>query len=297
MAEAFGQPRGDFSGFATRIVYQGTSPEWMRYIMYNEVEEGFRADLGFIPQADFRKVYGILERYLYGEPGKNFYSRLTWAAESTWTYDHDGNPLQRQVSPYVIYEGPRESFVQLYLGLGDSYFGGRSFDRNFLFYIAQVQATPSVYLAVEGRVGQEIDYANARQGDIVRVQPRVRLDLGRHLRLELSDHHETLDVRGGRLYRIDLAELRATYQINVRSFVRVVSQYEDLERDPSLYTFAVDPRSRELFNQLLFSYELNPQTVLFVGYSDRHRGGAPGADWLEQSDRTLFAKVGYAFVW
>ena len=42
---------------------------------------------------------GILERYLYSDEGKHWWSRITYGAESTWTYDHEGNPLQRQVSP------------------------------------------------------------------------------------------------------------------------------------------------------------------------------------------------------
>ena len=64
-----------------------------------------------------------------------------------------------------------------------------------------------------------------------------------------------------------------------------------------LFGFPVDPESRTLFNQLLFSYKLNPQTVFFLGYSDGYFGGDPSLDWLTQSDRTVFAKVGYAFVW
>jgi hypothetical protein len=296
-ALALGQPTDELDGFATRLVWQRNSRTDMRYLMYNEVSEDFRADLGFIPQADFRKGYGIYERYRYGEEGKDRYTRLTWAVESTWTYDHDGNPLQRQVSPYFSFSGPRQSYLFLYLGTGDSYFAGRSFDRNFLLFEANAQLTSAVYVNLDGRIGQEIDFANARQGRLVRLHPSTRLELGRHLRLELGDFHETLEVRGGRLYRVDLVELRATWQFDVRSFLRVISQYEDIEREPRLYTFAVDERSRDLFNQLLFSYKLNPQTVLFLGYSDRHGGGAPGADGLSQSDRTLFVKLGYAFVW
>ena len=146
-------------------------------------------------------------------------------------------------------------------------------------------------------MGQAIDFGGAREADVVTLRPIARFDLGRHLRLELSDIHQTLDVEGGRLFTIDLAELRATYQLNVRSFVRIISQYQDLERDPTLFSFPVERESRTLFNQLLFSYKISPQTVFFLGYSDGYFGGDPSRDWLTQSDRTIFAKVGYAFVW
>ena len=55
-----------------------------------------------------------------------------------------------------------------------------------------------------------------------------------------------------------------------------------------------EPEYQHLFSQLLFSYKLNPQTVLFLGYSDNAVGDATTD--LTRQDRTLFVKVGYAFV-
>jgi hypothetical protein len=76
----------------------------------------------------------------------------------------------------------------------------------------------------------------------------------------------------------------------------VVTQYFDLERDPALYTFPTEEHASDLFNQLLFSYKVNPQTVLFLGYSDNYRGEERAIDRLPQTNRTLFLKVGYALV-
>ena len=98
----------------------------------------------------------------------------------------------------------------------------------------------------------------------------------------------------GRLYTARLSQMRATYQFNVRTFVRWISQYLDVDRDPSLYTDEVDARSRTLFNQLLFSYKINPQTVFFLGYSDNYLGDEQIE--LTQENRTIFLKVGYAWM-
>jgi hypothetical protein len=77
--------------------------------------------------------------------------------------------------------------------------------------------------------------------------------------------------------------------------VRAILQYEDLTRNPVLYTAErVTPRDQALFTQLLFSYKLNPQTVLFLGYSDNST--ADDRIDLTRTDRTLFFKVGYALV-
>ena len=125
--------------------------------------------------------------------------------------------------------------------------------------------------------------------------PRVRFDLGRHLRLQLDHTYQRLDVDEGELFTADLSELRVTYQFNVRTFLRLITQYQR-PRAPgrSLHLRGRRRDSEQLFNQLLFSYKLNPQTVLFLGYSDNHCGD-PAVD-LAQANRTLFFKIGYAAI-
>jgi hypothetical protein len=290
----FGQKAGTLRGTAVRAVYQHIARDWMGLVQYQGADEDFRADLGFIPQVGYRKGYGILERYLYADHGEHWWTRFTYGVESTWTYEQHGGPLQQQVGPYVSIAGPRQSYLNAYLGLGPSYYQGRRFERTFVQLFGEAQLSAQVYVNVESRIGQEIDYANARQGDLVRAIPYVRFDLGRHLRLSLQHNYETLDVKGGKLYTANLSDMRLTYQLNVRSFVRLVTQYFDLERDPALYGQAVDAKSKNLANQFLFSYKLNSQTVLFLGYSDNFVNN-PQLD-LKQTGRTVFFKIGYAFV-
>jgi hypothetical protein len=73
---------------------------------------------------------------------------------------------------------------------------------------------------------------------------------------------------------------------------RLIGQYSGVDRAPSLYTFAVPRRSGTFLGSLLYSYKLNRQTVLFIGYGDdRVRTESNG---LLTSDRTVFVKVSYA---
>jgi hypothetical protein len=104
-------------------------------------------------------------------------------------------------------------------------------------------------------------------------------------------------VPGGRLYRANLTQARVVYNLSVRSFVRAIVQYTDITRNPALYTYETEAHSTRLFTQFLFSYKLNPQTVVFAGYSDNYSGGeAPAAD-LRRQNRTFFVKLGYAWMW
>jgi hypothetical protein len=86
----------------------------------------------------------------------------------------------------------------------------------------------------------------------------------------------------------------ALYNFSTRMFARGILQYRDITRNPANFTVPVDPEVERLFTQFLFSYKLNPQTVLFVGYSDNRLGERDIS--LTQTDRTFFVKLGYAWV-
>ena len=91
-----------------------------------------------------------------------------------------------------------------------------------------------------------------------------------------------------------MAEPRLVYQINTRTFVRAILQFTDIRRDPSIHRDPVEAEDRRLFTQFLFSYKVNPQTVLYLGYSDN----SVGTDrfGLLRADRTFFVKAGYAWL-
>jgi hypothetical protein len=101
-----------------------------------------------------------------------------------------------------------------------------------------------------------------------------------------------LSLEGKKIYTANLLQTKLIYNFNVRSFARAIIQYTDINRDPGLYNTPVEPVTRALLTQFLFSYKINPQTVLFIGYSDNHLGFR-GLD-ITRTDRTFFLKLGYA---
>jgi hypothetical protein len=176
---------------------------------------------------------------------------------------------------------------------GDDFFVRDTFRTNQATLYGEFQAHPDVFVSGQVNVGDQVDFDNVRQGRHVRFDPSVRWNAGHHLRLQLDDSYEKFSVDQGRLFTANLTQLRATYQFNNRTFVRWIGQHLDVKRDPDHYTFAIGARDRTFFNQVLFSYKINPPTVLFLGYSDNYRGDAL-VD-LTQQNRTLFMKVGYAW--
>ncbi|MFN2384860.1 MAG: hypothetical protein ABR576_00975, partial [Thermoanaerobaculia bacterium] len=148
-------------------------------------------------------------------------------------------------------------------------------------------------------VGEEIDFANGRVGDGVRLSTTLTIKPTDHLALELIGNRSWLDVqdaasgREGRLFTASVARLKATYIFTARALLRLIGQYVETERDPGLYRAAVSAKSGGFDGSALFSYKLNWQTVLFVGYQDNRVLLAD--DELARSGRQFFLKISYAF--
>lgn len=152
----------------------------------------------------------------------------------------------------------------------------------------------STRLSLDGSFGDAVDYANGRAASVLNLEPVVFLKLAKRLDIAAAHEYEQLDVEEGRLYTANITYVRAAYQFTRRTFLRAILQYQDYDFNTDLYTDDRDSRSRHFASQVLFSYKLNPQTVLYLGYSDNHQGDAE-ID-LSQRDRTFFAKIGYAWV-
>lgn len=301
VAEAFGQPLGSFDGDGWQANYNHFSRNWGGNLFLQDLDEGFRADSGFVGRVDVRTADATLTRRFWPKPGARW-TRLDLNAEVTRTEDQRGRLTDDGQYLFGTFLGPWQSTVGLTLGrekflIGDTLHEGLNWWR----LVLGAQPSGAVKLDLTTRVGETIDFANNRPADELRLIPAVELKLGSHLNTRLSHSYQRLEVEGGQeLFTVNLTQLRAVYNFNVRMFVRAILQYRDLEQDPALYGFPVRDETETLLSQLLFSYKLNPQTVLFVGYADNALGfdqeGVRQVD-LTRTDRTFFVKVGYAFLW
>jgi hypothetical protein len=293
VAEEFGQDSESFGGRAVYATYSHNtrSNDWS--LSYREFSEGFRADLGYIPRVNYR---------LYSAG----YNHTWWGKEGSWWssfdlgggYDHyeemDGDPLERDLSFFLEYSGAMQTWLYVTGGRNIEAYNSQEFPQNYLSINLEMVPSGDVGLALYARLGDKIDYANTRLGKRTNLEPWLRFNFGKHLKLSLDHTFERLDVDAGRLYDANVSQFTAIYQFNTRAFFRSILQYVDYRYHPELYIDAIDSKYQHLFAQLLFSYKINPQTVLFIGYSDNCYGD--GGYGLVRSDRTLFVKLGYAWV-
>ena len=286
VATEFEQPSGSFDGSAAEFEYEYDSRNWRFNVSHEQYSQEFRADSGFMPQVDKnRQVVG--GRRIWHGDSENFFERVVVGGD--WDINHadDGRLLEREVEGYVRLRGPMQSFVELAALTRD-----RLFD-DVLFK----EQSASVYAEFQPRGGLElqIDFANTRLGDQLRVDPFVLWNVNRNLLLRYEGSFVRLDTeQGDSIFDASVHDVRLTWQFNVRSFVRLTAQIRDIERNPDVHVDEVDRDSRRVGRQLLYSYKINPQTVFFLGYSDQHVDDDELPD-LTATDRTWFMKIGYAW--
>ncbi len=295
-------PSGEFGGSLLSASYQHESRRWNGWTSYNDVGRGFRADLGFIPRVDTRQAEIGYQKLWWGKPGAAI-NDLRLGGEVTRTEDHGGRLTDQSALLLFYAQGPYQSSLDGEAGRQKEFYDGSTFDKWTTHFFFNIRPTGDFTCSLGAQLGDQVDYespaGSPRLGRVTHLEPGLTYDR-RHLRLQLDHTFEALDIAGGRLYRANLVQLRLAYHLGLRAFVRAILQYQAVRRDPALYQptgegeSPIPPRSRGLLSQLLFSYKVNPQTLLFVGYSEGRIGetGLP----LTQTDRTVFLKLGYAWV-
>jgi len=263
---------------------------WAEHISYGK---DFRADMGFINRVDFdRNTLRVGHSWRYGN--ESFFDRVRIALDWDKTRDQSGFELEEEFEVFLEMDGPYQSSLFGLFGGSKTYFNGFYFDEQFNQLSLSLRPHSNVYASMQVRVEDVVDFANTRLGKSKRYTPQINFQYGRHLQFDLEHVYQTFDVKGGRLFTANLTEVKATYQFSTRSFVRLILQYADTEREQSLYIRPVQAKAKELSTQLLYSYKLSAQTLFFVGYSD---SGFQNDDLnsIETSSRTLFAKFSYAW--
>jgi hypothetical protein len=293
LAEEFGQAFDPFGDEAVFVRYNHLAQSWLWGGLYEDFGEGFRSDSGFIPRVDTRRINGFLQRRFFGD-GSQWYTQLNFGFIGERIENHDGLLTDSKLQGFANYSGPLQSFLEVDVYRNKEFFDGVTYDINRVETIFQMKPTGKIAINFFGQVGDTIDFSNSQAADSVLLNPKIEYRVNRPINLQFDHTYQRLNVGGGTLFTANLSQFRVVYQFNVRMFVRAIIQYLNLTQNQSLYTFPVDAETRTLFTQFLFSYKLNPQTVVFVGYSD-NRLGLQGIDLL-QTDRTFFMKVGYAFL-
>ncbi len=280
-------------GGAYAVRYSHNAQHWQWGLNTTGISPEFRADSGFMPQVGARFYSANLARVFIGGANR-WFNEIVIGVSGDRTEDWQGDRVSWGCDVPLQYAGRWQMTLAYTPACNREYFAGRTYD-NFRHNL-EWSIRPSGAFSVRASMaaGGAVDYANARKADQTRVDVAGTFNLFGRLSGELGHTYQALDSGGGRLFTANLTQGRAVLHLNLRTFVRVIAQYTDIDRDPLRYVTVVPAKTRRLFTQWLFNYKINPQTVLLLGYSDQALG-SPSVD-LTRANRTFFVKMGYAWV-
>jgi len=285
------------SGFGWVAEWEHSTETWDWNLGYADFAPGFLADDGFVPQVGYREGEADIG-YRFFPSG--FFSRLQPLAGGGYVTDRDGDLISRRYFPGVSFQAQWGLRGELDYNFEAVRIEGQTleFDR----FVWSLSASPSRLvprLTFGGDYGEQPDVSNVRVGTGGTLSMTATIRPTAHLGLDLLAEREwideTVDGRRGRLFTATVARAKAIYVFNSRMLFRVIGQYIETTRDPSLWTFPVAEKDAEFSGSALFSYKLNWQTVVYLGYGD-NRALFEGAGFtLQPRDRQFLLKVSYAF--
>jgi hypothetical protein len=285
-----------FSSRAFRLNFQHSTETFNWLALYKDYGEGFRADVGFVPQVGFREAQAAAGYTFYPA---GLFSSIRPLVQAQYQFDTQGALLTRRNILAAVFQGRYNLVGELDLTSDAVRVQGKLLPKQQFVFFAQVDPSsrfPRVGLT--GFLGEEVDYANARVGNGGEVGLTATIRPTDHLELAANTDLQWLNVTNeaglrGRLFTAVVGRLKATYNFDARTSLRAIGQWVGTDRNPELYTFPVPETDGVFSASILFAYRLNWQTVFFLGYDDTQVLDAFRN--LQPAGRQFFLKVSYAF--
>ena len=292
--ETFNQPKGTFQDKAISATYTHKTRFHQADFSYMDIGKNFRADLGFIPQVGVRRFRGSSIYEWRAKKNDSWWSRFQLRNTAHYIADDQGKLLDKALVNSFTYLGTYQTTVTVGNSISRQQYNEVEFTLTQFNIAAGITPTGYLSIQIQSSLGDGIDYVNTRKGRKISITPYLLYNLGAHLRLNLSHNLEKMNVLGNRLYTANISQASIVYFFNAKIFIRSILQYYNYNYNVSNYLYPTEPEFKQVFTQFLFSYKINPRTVLFLGYSDNYFGAQEYG--ITQKDYTLFAKIGYAWV-
>ncbi len=293
IASQYDQSTDAFTGRGIEVGYLHDTKTHNFFGDYKDLSPDFRSDLGFENQTGFRFV-DVGGNYIWRAGPENWFTWINIYVGADIGKDYDNNTRRKSLKSNFNYNGPLQSYFGVYGQLSKELYEGQEFNTGFLNYWVGGQFTKWFNFNLWSVFGNRIDYDNTRPGKGLQLGVSGNLKIGPRLSVYLDHYYERLYVTDGRLYTATREYVNLMYHFSERILIRTIFQYANYKKDPSLYIDEVAPEEQEFLSQILLSYKINPRTAFYVGYTDNYFGDH-NTD-ITQTDRSLFAKIGYAWM-
>jgi hypothetical protein len=280
------------AGNAWRAEYMYDSRNWNFDTWHEDIDPGFRADLGFMGQVGYDKSLVGGQRTWYRDDKP--FNRVSVYADFDVTHRFDGELLEREWEGQVNLQGPKQSQVTLHGMTRERFWQGTLFDEHYVDVNGNFRPTGNLQLGAYAQVGTMIDLDAAETGRRTQLEFWGNANVGRGIAMDWDLIRQVMRRDGGTAFTATVLNAGGSWQFDPRQRLRVTLQGSEVEHDTRLYADPIEEHSRDWAAQVVYSYKINPRTALYAGASygafmdDDHRE-------LFGDTRSVFLKLSYGF--
>lgn len=280
------------SGDAYYIRFRHSDENLYYQFTHNSYDDGFRSDLGFIGRVGYEKsIAGI--QYTWRPDTEQWWNRISIYSDWDITHDQQGRLIEKELEASLNINAIKQSYFNINGQTRKRLWNDVLFAEKGIGINANFKPRSGVFLGFGYDIGDAVDFANTKIANRTGAYFEGSVNIGKHFNVNLNHSFRKLSRDGGHVFIANQTDVRFSYQFNIRQRLKLSLVNTNVNRDISLYDDEVDAHSRNLGTQLIYSYKVNPKTLLFLGYSD---AAIEDQDVdLTRMNRTFFAKFSYAF--
>jgi hypothetical protein len=292
------------TGDSWKVFYNHNRRDWFVRVIAMSADPDFRADLGFEPEIDRTKYIGGAGYHWYSDD--SWWHKISLESDIDITHTEAGEVLEQESEAKLKVFGQYDS--DLTIGFEDRQRRGLRqdpssltvdgnatlFDESDYYFFGGVSPTENIRFKGIYKTSDKIDYANNRLGQQTTLMPGFELMLGRGFRFDAKHNITKLKADGSKVFTAKLTDIRLSYQFDIYQTLKLIAIHSDITRNQANYYNPVEARSRDLGLQLLYSYNLNPLTKFYVGYSEASFSDDTFMNMIS-TDRSVFMKISYAY--
>ncbi|MDQ7047998.1 MAG: DUF5916 domain-containing protein [Enterobacterales bacterium] len=297
-----GIDQANIAGNAYQVDYEYETREWEAKIQLQRFDRDFRADLGFVGRVDFSKREIGVKRIWYPSKQGGWWNKIDLSGKTEYSEDTDGVKLEQSVKSKLKFEGQYQSNYGLAWVLRNRLWDQVYFDEKVYVAFGVFEPLAGLRLGVRYRWGDNIDFVNTQLGQVKSFSPSISWQVNQNILTSVKYTKQSFDVAQGELFNASIVNFRLSYLFDERSSLRWTLQQLDIRKNSVLYNsyLNADPTDNEtplfksLATQLLYTYRVNPQTLVFAGYSDSGFQDER-LSRIRNTDRGVFVKFSYAW--
>ncbi|MCK4760834.1 MAG: carbohydrate binding family 9 domain-containing protein [Candidatus Aminicenantes bacterium] len=239
----------------------------------------FDAQIGFIQRTDMRRYRGYLD-YIFLPEKKHFVNGGPSIAYDYIT-DWSGEVMDKHLSLGFQFQTYRFTNIKAVYNRYYEKFYGVGFDKNYLEFLITSSPLKFLTFGTYAMIGDGIFYSpnpflgyNRLVAFWSTLLPTQRFAIS----ADLTSNYFYFEKGGNLMYKMNIYRLKAVYYFTRNLSLRTIWEYNNFYD--------------KHYGNVLLSYEYNPGTVFYLGYStDR----IYNAGMLEDTTYSIFLKISYLF--